>query len=654
MATTFVVLGEAAPLKATLGGSQASTIDQVTFTIYRRGLSAEKVLDTIASVPVKKKVAEKDWTSKGLDDDEMQCTAYLRASAGKLNVSGADPIVIYRDTLTVVAKDDNGAPVKNALCQLTVNVDPAFTTTGSGGMTSRVARTDDTGTVEFANLAPGDIVLKWKTPWQFKSWTPGKDKGPNREVTLQRLVKAKILSHPSAQSPYKQYVNQPADPTHPELGQVVKVKVGVDPVSGPAQAGDKIYMQVGFWADNSARNDPLPKFEGTAGGKGKTLPAVAKTVGDDGTVEFTLDLGVPGGDHATVSVGGTVDCTDDVVVFENWRRIPTRLYYPAEFPLVGGKLPAGIESQVVASLGAAFIELAFLGATQTDKVSCEQASATAATKMGLPAAFVYYKLGGSPEKWLHNQIKTPESQFNILVGQYAIGWSTKPFKVEMTSWKSAKLSAPSGFLMPWCPDDTSPIDKYNEYRKASWSWNNGAEKGDVDPSWIKFDGGRDFHIELPRGQGLPGTLASKKNPVEVLVGIKVFNSIGGSSTGNWILTTWKDPSEVASATYTILHELGHSLGQAATSNADTPGLPATHPNQYDGHGHQGSHCSFGLPSGKKDTEDYGTLLLKDPPIHGKCIMWGGTAKGFRFDEANTFCADCTAYLLAHKIEKVGS
>jgi hypothetical protein len=662
---TFVVNGEDAPLKATLAGKKAETIDQVTFTIYRRDSGGETVIDTIPAIPVKKLVAAKDWTSKGLGDDEMQCTAYLRATAGTVKASGTDPIIIYRDSLTIVAKDESGKPAKNALCQASIEVDPLFFESQSGTLTSRVGRTDESGTVVFSGLPPGEVTLTWRTPWAFKEWVKGKDKGASREVTLKRVIRARVLSHPSGKSPYRQYVNQAADPLHPELGRVVKVKVGIDPVSGPAQSGDKVFMKVSFWAQNSDLNDPLPKFEGTSGGKGKMLAAVSKDLELDGTAVFELDLGVPGGDHATVSVGGTNDCGDDNVTFENWRRIPTKLYYPPQFPLTGGRLPAGIEDQVKSSLAAVFIELDYIGATPAG-IDCTLVAQDIALKMGLTDAFCFYKLGASPEKGLVGKFNTPETQLNILVGQFCFGWDTTPVTVELKSARSEKLSAPSGFLMPWCPDDTPFIGRVSEgfpargkdrglpVVEAKWEWDGGAEGGPIDPTWFKLDGGRDYHIELPRAQRTdPGSLASKKKPVKLRFGLKVFNSIGGSSTGNWFLTTWKTPQSVEDATHTLLHELGHSLGQAASSNADTPGLPASHPNHYTGHGHQGDHCAFGLPARYVNEEDYAKLIFKKPPVHGNCIMWGGVGKGFRYAEASTFCADCTAYLRARKIEKVG-
>jgi len=116
----------------------------------------------------------------------------------------------------------------------------------------------------------------------------------------------------------------------------------------------------------------------------------------------------------------------------------------------------------------------------------------------------------------------------------------------------------------------------------------------------------------------------------------------------------------------LLHELGHSMGLAATGeNKPAPGMPdckktdkpediddykfnGTKGHVYEGHGHVGQHCAYGMSDEDKGKNPY---WINSPKIHsnGTCIMFGeGKRKGASLATSG-FCPQCRDHAKARDL-----
>ena len=154
----------------------------------------------------------------------------------------------------------------------------------------------------------------------------------------------------------RQYVNLPtADQGRDGKGTTVKIKIGARDSRGRIGinnngSGMQVFVQATFGPDGSASepNSPLrlkreKSKRADASNKTELLDATgitnapsrkAKvykgkvTLGEDGTAEFRVSLGLAGGDTCEVKIGTTDAVDDDKRFFENWRK----LYYEVMAP----------------------------------------------------------------------------------------------------------------------------------------------------------------------------------------------------------------------------------------------------------------------------------------------------------------------------------
>lgn len=119
--------------------------------------------------------------------------------------------------------------------------------------------------------------------------------------------------------------------------------------------------------------------------------------------------------------------------------------------------------------------------------------------------------------------------------------------------------------------------------------------------------------------------------------IKVFANLFDAKAGfsvpntNIIVLRTKNLGRTVSdsiQTKTILHEVGHQLGQVVDGRHQ---LPDPSPTLYTGRGYNGNHCYLGIGA-KLSTEQYNASDIK----HSKCVMYGDVNNNSK----DYFCTNC--------------
>jgi hypothetical protein len=135
-----------------------------------------------------------------------------------------------------------------------------------------------------------------------------------------------------------------------------------------------------------------------------------------------------------------------------------------------------------------------------------------------------------------------------------------------------------------------------------------------------------------------------KNGGRVRINFEVYladNSTAGQATANKIIITKrKSITEKASEERTavvIMHEIGHAIGMASSKSKDF----------YQGKGHIGPHCSYGMISQKAKQGNYVWQSTVNSTKNSKypCVMFGGD----RFDIPTAFCENCSPIVKAQKM-----
>ncbi|MFO0628455.1 MAG: hypothetical protein U0325_22975 [Polyangiales bacterium] len=700
----FVPIGREVTLSATLSGEGVDAITTASFEVYRTTSSGEEVVATVQGAVADRR-ATCPWTAAGPKPEESGCSVYYRVTAGELRASGADEIVVYRDRLEVKTLSARGGPAQpGTLCALKITVDPLFKAPPNVRIAAeRVRRADGEGVAVFENLPPGRWEVSFRSPFQLVAWTV--PQGPRREAVVERLVRARFVSPDPTRLEngiHKQWVNLTTDPTavvqgHPDRGPVLKVRAEVVPENGPGRTGDRIYMRAVFGGENSMRNDPAPAFEGQAGGRGVRTTEVSKALtADGGSVEFTVNLGLAGGDSVTLELGGTPACQDASLVVVNWRRLFVRPVRPRDYVLPGEELSQNVKSLLAAQFTPGFIELEFERATVLPDNSNGTVVPPEITRHypKLPQGQNLIFLGGSPEKAHFTGGATHPPRFNLLLGHVIAKKSTEtqvfPVTGARSDWRPSKEGGTfykvpfdgTPFLgetspeVPERPKTRREIVRYTSPAKGSPKpVYEDVPTGEMLPavpavgSYVEVSGVRhmldDTCVEISADTqtfrlNLPPAAAravSKKTPGTVTLKVTTYSFQGGSSTGNWISAVWAGEANDLKGTVNITHEIGHSVGMAPSDGEKYPGLPTTHDETYgsggvtdgDQHGHEGPHCGVGLTARQKQTPDYSTLV--DQGIHGSCIMFGGVGAKTRYASLK-FCAKCLPFLRATTIREI--
>jgi hypothetical protein len=208
--------------------------------------------------------------------------------------------------------------------------------------------TDDNG-VGNEDLKKSPYTIAIKAPWEIVT---NKNDTHKREhdLTVRRNPKAKFVKpdltlpcyipagEPSADKKLgvRQYVNMTTAAEGCDAkGSIVEFEVcNVNKDQG--LTSDKIYIKVQFTRE-SLRNDPKPALLAPAlsiveTNGGKTFTGYVNLATKGGTAKFNVQLGIAGGDMATITVGySESDPSDDKIIITNWRKLGYQLRFAQMF-----------------------------------------------------------------------------------------------------------------------------------------------------------------------------------------------------------------------------------------------------------------------------------------------------------------------------------
>jgi len=432
------------------GFTKQADADKATFSLLRRD-TQKKILDnTSAKVRNTAKLdplvweltIDEDLVKAALTKDEMQCGMYVSITAGGKTWSPpAQEYVLYRNKITLAAKDDKNANLAGARCTCGIHppddyrpksevhatsaqslVDPVAASSGRWAPDPRTVVTKEDGTVELPLDAPGELDLEWAYPHYPKdqaAWLA--QKGEKREtVLLERERKARFIwPDVSKGEKQKHYVNLVSLPAS-NRGRKLKIVTGVD----RAVAGDKIYLTVELTSDDTKdlAGKPLKCDVGgelEIGKPKKTLTFELEADGGSRAVE--LDFNGWGGITAKLGVSMVEGSPDEKVEVTSWRKVDIQPYHPVAGFFEGDAFPAALAEKVQAAFDPVFIEVEFLdsmllgdafqGVEVDKKFGIVQLSSQHAQSIDLDAgpragdaALVYFKMANSvwptPAHWL--------------------------------------------------------------------------------------------------------------------------------------------------------------------------------------------------------------------------------------------------------------
>ena len=342
------------------GFKDQSDADGATFSLVRNDnqkkildQSSQKVRKTGTLKPVTWELTlDDDIIKDALTDDEMQCKVSVSVTAGgKTWTPAGQNYVLYRNKLTVTARDKDGGTIAGARCTCTIKVQPDFFS-----KTKRVPHTVATkedGTAELFLDAPGDLNIEWHFPYYPQdnaAWTSAK--GAKREVTLlERERKARFIQPDvSKGEEQKHYMNLSR-----KLPIEVRIKDGLE--------GDKIYLTVELTSDKTTGADGEPVkciIDGDLE-VGSPKKTVTFTLDDDGaTARIDLDFKDNGGITARLGVSTVEGSTDQSIEVTSWRKVDIQPYHPVRGFFKNDKFPEPLAKKVIDAFAPDFIEIEFL------------------------------------------------------------------------------------------------------------------------------------------------------------------------------------------------------------------------------------------------------------------------------------------------------
>lgn len=583
---------------------------------------------------------------------------------------------------------------------------------------------DDEGPTRMARLKKVHrLMFRWPDPERQGGRRLWLDDGG--EVELQDRFHA-----------HTQWVNLTPDPAAPEQGSRVTLRVvGVE--REHVKAGDKVFVKV-EWppADQlSKRNAPARELVGgdakpwAQGSDEKGLELAFEE--DGGEASFELELGKAGGDRVTVHVGCTDRCDDAKLVITNRRKLwfqTTRMAHQALVDLDAG------EQCTRAWLDAAAIDLEAEEEVVWDDAPALDGPAERRGLARVPAA--WFEEGAEGERvivgshnweWFKAKFLARHGPRGIhfLLADHVI-WGTQgdgqtafsqAFRIDWEPDRDEDTNEPTLSRFIFLPDQqrfelfpSALRDGGAALRGATWEVPRRfsarrfrGKRGDIPPEWVRIDrhaplatddegralsdGKKGAWIEFP-ADSEPGQILAAG------VGLIVrgqfqpgqVGRLGTSQEFQVALTAVSDP---ALANFIVTHELAHNMRQAASPWSDAtgaenrrfflpPGLEfADHPHGYQGKGHHGPHCNFGLddagathvrnrkPDGTdeflplqgraSDFDTYSRLRRKDGDRHlvvsGSCLMYGA-ANERSAGETIGFCEHCLKFLRAGSLEDI--
>jgi hypothetical protein len=624
--------------------------DPATFEIKNQ--ADDSAVDSVDGT-IKKGTATCKWKAKGPtpEGEERTWRVYFTCTVNEVTAT-SEEFIVYLDKCEVETVDADGAVLKDVAFEITAGDDPP----------KKVKRSHSgsAGKVTVDGLPPGALEFSWHAPARFISFET--DQAGKKKAKLKAAPKAVLLFPEANDAGHVQLVNHKPAKGHEEYGSKLTVRVGVDEADGGSKKGDVIYLKAVWAAEADLSKRTTPKRNLVGGKKlpwsGDDLGKVVKIKEDGGEAHFELELGYAGGDKVTIHVGGTDTTEDDSIEVENSRK----LYYQVTHRKTLATLPD--LSRLATSLEAVHVEYESYGVETFEEGEKGVPTGTFfdGTMVG-KAGQRLVCIGDHNKKWFHsNKFKDTKKPLGVHVllcdAQYDGGTPNHHVDVHAVVMEAAFVDVTSDrhVFQKALQDEKSPLIVAEWASTAPSGHPDHGKKGKLTQANVVIEHETDphnIHIDLPGDAALivgdssgPPKDAGTKHKIKVKLKLKVcFGEFLGESDhahGNWQLIAIMEET----ATNDVMaHELGHTMNQVVKQRqSPPPGLKlADHGRQYNGKGHQGSHCADGMSDG-----DYGSLADFTGKAECKCIMYGENDPAGSTSNGS-FCDRCKPFLTAERL-----
>lgn len=585
--------------------------------------------------------------------------------------------------------------------------------------------TGDKGEAKVELKLTGAATIEPLSPFEIDKWNKGdKDKGRAREAQVSRKpYTALFYSHP--EKDWKQYVNMPPTPRPgSNSGSRMKFQVGPKEDKGKANGrvgtkGDEIFIEVAFSDKNSKRNDPKPRLivagsDVAAEADGRTFKATLKLGEGGDPAEFQVEMGFAGGDVCTVKAGVTKACEDDKVKVTAWRKLLLEVIQPKEecsaytMSFRTDKKPGLTDNHV--SLIKKELDPVFIEMDCSKGVATYQKSDLGGKAPYLVFDGTYFKRDAGKKMVILTNgqygdlraakaTRNPQSPTSLVTAwaDYYVDEAVVNVITELDGTsKTVELDDPKCVFEfdPGKADGTLGVVRFawwaKQYKNQAGQWVNVANPGDPGydkrtaqvatitgadlDQWIHFTHFRKIIVKLPKRAGKEATdpgffLTIGGRPVRIGVSIKFAGAEITALAGGWHgwinMSTYGGSPKSGGLVSTLLHELGHNLGQAYGNQTTDPDYGRTAANAipgmpfppgvaagvvYGAKGHNGTHCATGLSDANRAEPSFNTAAIA---AQAKCIMFG--SGDMNSDHMPSFCDQCRTYIRAteaHNLTKV--
>ncbi len=679
--------------------------DGATFILQRTD-DQKKVLDQ-ASTQVKKTATfnpvtweiriDDEAITTALTDDEMQCNLVVSVTAvGKTWIPDGQRYTIYRNKITVSAKDEEGAAIVGARCTCVIRKPPDYyseTAAALGGKKRpNTVTTADDGAAEVQLDSPGELSLEWAEPYYPQdnaAWSALK--GVKREaVLLRRERKARFIWPALSNGEEQKHFVNLAPKAGSNTGGKLRIEIGCD----GGLAGDKLHLTVELTSQDTkdAAGEALKcLLENQELEVGKPKTTLTLTLDSDGSRVVELDFRGCGGITAKLTVSTVEGSTDESVSITSWRKVDVQPYHPAPRFFKDDAFPEDIAKKVKEAFDEVFIEVEFLasrlliygfpGVEQKRKFEIVVISDARAMAAGLDpgprtgnTALVYFKMGDnaalSPAHWLAefpgaHQNRPPSALHAVFAHSY---YETRSDPVSLMLSKDKLASEPQTPESPMAARNMDATENPEDDLVLPWSSNKPSHwrvqgqktQGRVTMDFIEVDpektkqGQYEFRVRLPDdASGDPKKLAVAGK--KIMLNIRLRTHEFGVSAANIasVLYIGLVPDYAsARAAYAVIHEIAHVLGFAPVKGEFFYNV-------------SGRHCANGI---KSDAEAYvqeksgvvgatiadtlskgltGRNVPSELAAAGKfgtCVMWGHADRQNTTEEvaagALKFCSAC--------------
>jgi hypothetical protein len=424
-------------------------------------------------------------------------------------------------------------------------------------------------------------------------------------------------------------------PPAPGTGPVIKLKVGASHGTG---AGARVWVKAEFdKARCIARADKTwyPAQQAPFTDKGAGAFLAEARLGDDGTAEVDLRVGVCGGDFVKVTVGSTPACADDTLFVEAWRKFKFQDDSERDLP-----------ESVYESVRNAFLEC---------YVDVERVA-----RCAMPRNPIVHKVAGAwiggggllgrPADREYTYIDTTSADasralWSIYDASYVpqlwkvdgfyneVGPRTITAKLRSTTTRLTFNAAPGRVFFP------KRLGTGANFYVAACRLRGQAVNPTLDVQ-VAADG-KSFSVGLTgqmpevNGDGI-GLLS----PLSIELKVIEIRLTGGGALNSNAAVIHFDFRDEAFYTMVLVHEFGHLMGFAFGATRAEYGT-ARNALQFEEHGFAGNHCSSGLTAEQRAKPEY-NLALHHKGVRGDCVMWGSLPP-LSATPVTRFCKTCREF-----------